>query len=345
MSATLFLATQGMDVVGIDNDLRRYFFGDETSNQSNRGYLERSLKNYRHFDDDIRNHEAVNAIFRQHQNRITLVVHTAAQPSHDWAAREPATDFAVNATATLNLLETTRRHCPNAVFIFVSTNKVYGDTPNRLPFIEQETRWEVSPEHLYASEGIDECMNIDLSLHSLFGASKLSADVLVQEYGRYFGMRTACFRCGCITGPMHSGAVLHGFLAYLIKCAAMGTACTIFGHRGKQVRDNLHVNDLTAAFWECFLKPPIAAVYNMGGGRFANCSILEAIQATERIVGRRMRWSYKPEARLGDHIWWITDTSKFREHYPRWQPKYDIDKTIAEIADAAMSRCGSPVDN
>lgn len=336
-SAVEFLAKQGMDVVGIDNDMRKYFFGSDASTRWSKELLERSLKNYKHVESDIRDQAAIEAIFQRLGNRIDLVLHTAAQPSHDWAAREPHTDFAINATGTLNLLEATRKFSPEAVFIFVSTNKVYGDTPNRLPFVEQKTRWELPPEHPYAG-GIDEFMSIDQTLHSLFGVSKLSADVLVQEYGRYFAMRTTCFRGGCLTGPAHSGAELHGFLAYLVKCAVTDSPYTVVGYKGKQVRDNLHASDLVAAFWQFFLNPRSGAVYNIGGGRFANCSVLEAMEIAERIVGRPMRRSYKDEARRGDHIWWISDTGKFCEDYPNWKPQHGITEIIEEIVAASSSR-------
>jgi CDP-paratose 2-epimerase len=337
-SAAQFFAKQGLDVIGIDNDMRKYFFGNEASTQHNKALLEKSCKSYRHIEADIRDLDTLEQIFRNYGNRITLIVHAAAQPSHDWAAREPHTDFAINATATLNLLEATRRYSGEAAFIFVSTNKVYGDRPNRLPFVEQETRWDLPAEHEYA-KGIDEGMSIDQSLHSLFGVSKLSADSLVQEYGRYFSMRTGCFRGGCLTGPAHSGAQLHGFLAYLVRCAVADTPYTVFGYKGKQVRDNLHASDLVAAFWEFFVNPSSGAVYNIGGGRFANCSIMEAIQITEQTIGRPMRVSYNDQPRLGDHIWWISNTEKFRTDYSRWQPRYGITEIIEEIAAALISRC------
>ena len=243
---------------------------------------------------------------------ITAVIHTAAQPSHDWAASDPQTDFTVNANGTLNLLEATRRHCPDAAFIFTSTNKVYGDAPNRLPLVEQELRWEISPEHPFAAHGIDESMSVDSCLHSLFGASKLAADVVVQEYGRYFGMRTACFRGGCLTGPGHSGTKLHGFLAYLAKCAVTGAPYTVLGYKGKQVRDNIHSYDLVNAFWHFIQAPRAGAVYNIGGGRHSNCSMLEAIAACERLSGKPMNWSYSEQNRTGDHIWWISDVRRFQ---------------------------------
>ena len=265
------------------------------------------------------------------------MVHAAAQPSHDWAMQEPATDFTVNANGTLNLLEATRHHAPQAVFIFTSTNKVYGDTPNQLPLVEKETRWEIEPSHTYIS-GIREDMSIDQTLHSLFGASKVAADVLVQEYGRYFGLQTACFRCGCLTGPNHAGAQLHGFLAYLMKCAMTGTPYTVFGYKGKQVRDNIHSADLISAFYEFYKQPRLGEVYNIGGGRPSNCSILEAIALCEEIVRQPMTWGYKDQNRTGDHIWWISDFSKFAGHYPDWQLAYDVSAILREIYDANRER-------
>ncbi|MFP4009895.1 MAG: NAD-dependent epimerase/dehydratase family protein, partial [Spirulinaceae cyanobacterium] len=242
--ASKFFAGQGMDVVGIDNDMRRVFFGDDASTTWNRQRLEKELGGkYTHCEIDIRDQEAISQLFQKYGKDISLIIHTAAQPSHDWAARDPHMDFSVNANGTLNLLEATRQHAIEAPFIFTSTNKVYGDTPNRLPLMEKETRWEIDPNHTYVG-GIREDMSIDQTTHSLFGASKVAADVLVQEYGRYFDMKTACFRGGCLTGPNHSGTQLHGFLAYLMKCAATGKSYTVFGYKGKQVRDNIHSADL-----------------------------------------------------------------------------------------------------
>ena len=269
---------------------------------------------------------------------IALVVHTAAQPSHDWAAREPLTDFSVNANGTLNLLENTRQHTPDAVFIFTSTNKVYGDAPNRLPLKELDQRWEIDRTHAYFAHGIPETFSIDQSLHSLFGASKVAADVLVQEYGRYFTMKTACFRGGCLTGPGHSGTELHGFLAYLMKCAVTGKHYTVFGYKGKQVRDNIHSYDLVNAFWHVFQAPRVGEVYNIGGGRHANCSMLEAIAVCEKLTGRPMQWSYTDTNRTGDHIWWISDIRRFQEHYPGWRLTYDIESILREIQTGVTER-------
>ena len=329
--AVRFLAAQGFDVVGIDNDMRRVFFGNDASTAWSRQRLEIEVKSYRHIDGDIRDAELMNATFAQYGSAIDAVIHTAAQPSHDWAARNPQVDFTVNANGTLNLLEATRLHCPDAVFIFTSTNKVYGDAPNALPLVEQETRWEVRPEHPFAAHGIDETMSVDNCLHSLFGASKLAADVIVQEYGRYFGLKTACFRGGCLTGPGHSGTMLHGFLAYLVKCAITGEPYTVFGYQGKQVRDNIHSWDLVNAFWHFMRQPRAGAVYNIGGSRHSNCSMLEAIASCERLTGRPMNWSYSEQNRTGDHIWWISDVRRFRSDYPDWHYRYDVEGILAEI--------------
>ncbi|MGC8952724.1 NAD-dependent epimerase/dehydratase family protein [Chloroflexus sp.] len=335
--AVTYFANQGMDIVGIDNDMRRYFFGDEASTQWNRQRLESEVRQYKHYEVDIRDREAIERIFAHYGNYIRLVIHTAAQPSHDWAAREPITDFSVNATGTLYLLEATRRYAPTAVFIFLSTNKVYGDTPNRLPLVEHELRWEIDPSHPYTN-GISEDMPIDQSLHSLFGASKLAADVLVQEYGRYFGMYTACFRGGCLTGPNHAGVQLHGFLAYLMRCTMTGKPYTVFGYKGKQVRDNIHSADLIRAFDAFFRKPRIAEVYNIGGGRASNCSILEAIQLCESITGKPLTWRYSDDNRIGDHMWWISDLRRFQEHYPEWRIQYTIPDILQEIFEANRDR-------
>jgi len=321
---------RGFDVAGIDNDMRARFFGAEASTLPNRRGLESSLARYRHFDTDIRDASAVSAVFERYRKDTSVVIHTAAQPSHDWAARDPFTDFGVNANGTLNLLEATRRHCPDAVFIFTSTNKVYGDAPNRLPLRELPLRWEIDPSHPYA-QGIDEQMTIDQSKHSLFGASKAAADLLVQEYGRYFGMKTVSFRGGCLTGPAHAGAELHGFLAYLMKCTVTGKPYRVFGYKGKQVRDNIHSHDLVDAFWEFFQAPRSAEVYNIGGSRHSNCSMLEAIALCGEISGRKLDWTYVEDNRIGDHIWYISDVRKFQSHYPNWRFRYNVRQILEEI--------------
>jgi CDP-paratose 2-epimerase len=329
--AVTFFAGLGFDVIGIDNNMRQVFFGPEASTHWQRERLEQALgARYTHFDEDIRNPEAMQAVFKRYAGQISLVIHTAAQPSHDWAATNPQADFSVNANGTLNLLEATRQFAPESVFIYTSTNKVYGDTPNRLPLVEQEWRWEIDRSHPYY-KGIDENMSIDASLHSLFGASKAAADLLVQEYGRYFGMHTACFRGGCLTGPNHSGTMLHGFLAYLMKCAATGKPYTVFGYQGKQVRDNIHSADLINAFYEFFKNPRSGEVYNMGGGRFSNCSMLEAIQLCQEITARQVNWTYSEKNRIGDHIWYISDLDKFKSHYPDWHMVYDVPAILKEI--------------
>jgi CDP-paratose 2-epimerase len=336
--AVRHFARLGHKVIGIDNDMRKVFFGDEASTYWNRLELEKEFgTNYQHVAADIRDFAAVEHIFREYASDIKLVVHTAAQPSHDWAASDPITDFSVNANGTLNLLELTRKHCPDAVFIFTSTNKVYGDTPNRLPLNELETRFEISPDHTYWN-GIREDMSVDNTLHSLFGVSKLAADALVQEYGRYFGMKTGVFRGGCLTGPNHSGTQLHGFLAYLVKCVVTGDSYKVFGYEGKQVRDNIHSTDLINAFDQFFRNPRVGEVYNIGGGRFSNCSMKEAIAITENIANKKLNWTYSEQNRIGDHIWYISDNGKFKNHYPDWQQKYSIQGLIGEIYQANLAR-------
>jgi CDP-paratose 2-epimerase len=326
-----FFGERGFHVVGIDNDMRRYFFGDSASTAATATRLRETVPNLRMENSDIRDFAEIDRIFATYGSDVELVIHTAAQPSHDWAAREPITDFTINANGTLNLLEATRRHCPQAVFIFTSTNKVYGDTPNALPLVEKETRWEVAEDHPYFARGIDESMSIDNTLHSVFGASKVAADVMVQEYGKYFGLKTGVFRGGCLTGPAHSGAELHGFLAYLMQCAVSGTRYRIFGYRGKQVRDNIHSYDLVSAFEHFYRAPRAGEAYNIGGSRFSNCSMLEAIAMCEEIAGRRMNTEYVDTNRLGDHIWWISDVSKFQSHFPEWRLTRDVRKILEEI--------------
>jgi CDP-paratose 2-epimerase len=334
----IFFHHQGFDVIGIDNNMRAYFFGADGSVEWNTARLTSSLSRFRHFSIDIRDAAAVDAIFKKYGSDVALVVHCAAQPSHDWAAREPITDFAVNATGTQVLLEATRRWSPDAVFILTSTNKVYGDTPNSLPFLETESRWELDPAHPWSEHGIDESMSIDQTKHSIFGVSKLAADIMVQEYGRYFGLRTGVLRGGCLTGPSHSGAELHGFLAYLVRCAVTRRPYTIFGYKGKQVRDNIHSNDLVQCFWHFFQDPKPGAVYNMGGSRHSNCSVLEAIDLIAEIGGQEVNYSLSDNARTGDHIWWISDVSRFRRDFPSWSYTYDLRATLAEMIDAATER-------
>jgi CDP-paratose 2-epimerase len=336
--AVSYFASLGMDVVGIDNGMRAEFFGEEASTMWVRNRLSAEIPGYRHFDVDIRNQEGISNIFARYGSAIALVIHTAAQPSHDWAATNPSVDFTVNANGTSVVLEATRIFSKDAAFIFTSTNKVYGDHPNYLPLVEGETRWELSPDHPYAGKGIPETMSIDRTMHSLFGVSKVAADVLVQEYGRYFGMKTGCFRGGCLTGPNHSGTQLHGFLAYLMKCAVTGNPYTIYGYKKKQVRDNIHSADLIRAFHEFFRSPRSAEVYNIGGGQYSNCSMLEAISMCEQITGRPFQSDYVEENRRGDHIWWISDLSHFREHYAAWKPQYNVPQILREIFELNVER-------
>lgn len=336
--AVAFQSSRFDRIAGIDNNRREAFFGPDASTRRNRERLEREVASYRHHPDDIRDEGAMERLFGEYGSDIKLVVHAAAQPSHDWAALNPFQDFTVNANGTLVLLEMTRRHCPDAVFIFTSTNKVYGDLPNGLPLVELDTRWEIEEGHPYHARGIDESMSIDQCKHSPFGVSKAAADLLVQEYGRYFGLRTGVFRGGCLTGPRHTGTRLHGFLSYLMKCAVSGKPYTVFGYKGKQVRDSMHSYDLASMFWHFYLEPRTGEVYNAGGGRHSNCSVLEAIAACERITGKRMNWSYSQTHRAGDHIWWLSDVSKFKRHYPGWDLTCDLDRILGEIFEEMRAR-------
>ena len=321
-------ASYSRGIPGIDNNMRAYFFGKEASTVHYERLLEKPIENYKHFSVDIRDQEEIEKIFKK--NKFDLIIHTASQPSHDWAAKEPLTDFSINATGTLILLENFRKYCPEAVFIFTSTNKVYGDTPNKLPLIEKETRYELPKDHRYY-KGINETMSVDNSLHSIFGVSKLAADIMVQEYGKYFHLRTGVFRGGCLTGPAHSATKLHGFLAYLVKCIATGKKYTIFGYKGKQVRDNIYSYDLVNAFYHFYKKPRFGEVYNMGGSRHSNISMIEAIQKIEKILGKKANCEYTKEHRTGDHIWYISDVSKFKRHYPKWKFRYNIDNILKEL--------------
>ena len=329
--AVRFFSGRGFRVVGIDNNMRQTFFGADASTEWSRRELEAKVPNYRHVAIDIRDRAKVEALFAEYGSDLAMVIHTAAQPSHDWAAKDPHTDFTVNANGTLTLLEATRQHSPKAAFIFTSTNKVYGDNPNLLPLVERETRWEVEAEHPYFAHGIDEAMSVDHTKHSLFGVSKLAADAMVQEYGRYFGMNTVCFRGGCLTGPGHSGTMLHGFLSYLVKCAVKGDKYTVFGYKGKQVRDNIHSLDLVNMFWHYVQNPRPGEVYNAGGGRHSNCSMREAIALCEQRTGKTMAVEHSDQNRIGDHIWYISDTRKFQGHYPGWKYAYDLTRIMDEI--------------
>lgn len=320
----------GYQVVGIDNNLRKSFFGDEACTLWNKKNLIKEYKNYIHYDVDIRNEKKINEIFNEYGKDINLIIHAAAQPSHDWAASDPFTDFTVNANGTLVLLEAFRKYSSKAVFIFTSTNKVYGDRPNALELIEEASRYEISSLSEYKN-GINESMSIDNCKHSLFGASKVAADILVQEYGHYFSLSTTVLRGGCLTGPSHSGTKLHGFLSYLMRCAITKKAYTVIGYKGKQVRDNIHSYDLLNAIHHVFLKPQIGAVFNIGGGMHSNCSILEATSIASEITGNPMQLLYDQIERSGDHIWWITDLSKFKSIYPEWTLTYDVKSIMSEI--------------
>jgi CDP-paratose 2-epimerase len=336
--AARHFAELGFLIVGIDNDMRQTFFGAEASTAWSRRALERDLgASYEHVGLDIRDREGINTLLARVGKEVELVIHAAAQPSHDWAARDPFTDFDINATGTLNMLEATRRHAPEASFIFCSTNKVYGDRPNSLPLIEQETRYELPEDHAYY-DGIREDMSIDASLHSLFGASKVAADVLVQEYGRYFGLRSAVFRGGTLTGPAHSATRLHGFLGYVMRCAVTQTPYVIYGYQGKQVRDAIHSHDLIRAFEHFFRAPRVAEIYNIGGGRASNASVLEALDLAERISGNAVPRSYEEENRVGDHLWWIGSNEAFRSHYPGWEIEYGVERILGEIYEHGVER-------
>ncbi|MBS0618666.1 MAG: NAD-dependent epimerase/dehydratase family protein [Spirochaetes bacterium] len=336
--ATRFFAAKGYRVVGVDNDMRQEFFGAEASTAWQRQQLEAELKDYCHYALDIRDIGGIEKLFSEYSSEIEIVIHTAAQPSHDWAAKDPHKDFTVNANGTLTLLEATRKYASKAVFIFTSTNKVYGDTPNALPLVEKEKRWEIAESHQFFAHGIDETMSIDNTKHSLFGASKVAADVLVQEYGKYFAMKTGVFRGGCLTGPGHSGTELHGFLAYLMKCAVTKQPYTIFGYKGKQVRDNIHSFDLVNMFWHFTQSPREGEVYNAGGSRHSNCSMQEAIMLCERISGNKMQIQYDATNRIGDHIWYVSDVRKFQSHFPEWRYKYTLEEMMQQIHDALVKR-------
>ncbi len=342
--AVRYFVGEGFEVVGIDNNMRAYFFGPSASTAPTTERLVAELGDaFRPLRLDIRNGARIAGVLAGYAPRVELIVHTAAQPSHDWAASEPQTDFTVNANGTLNLLEAARRYAPDATFIFTSTNKVYGDTPNRLPLVELSTRLELPEEHPWYG-GIDLGMSIDRCTHSLFGVSKVAADLLVQEYGRYFQMPTVCFRGGCLTGPQHAGAQLHGFLAYLMRCTVTGEPYTVFGYGGKQVRDNIHANDVVRAFHAFHRDPRPAAVYNLGGGRESNVSMIEAIALCQEIAGRELEHSYSPQARVGDHRWWISDLEAFKRDYPEWRLTTGIREVLQEIHDHNAERWAAECD-
>ena len=326
-----FYLQKKIKVIGIDNNLRSYFFGPKSSNKWKEKKLTKN-KNYIHFSADIRNRSQIFKIFRKFRKKIKAVIHTAAQPSHDWAAKEPFTDFSINANGTLNLLEALRIECPHVPFVFTSTNKVYGDTPNFLPIIEKKERYELKKNHKFFRKGIDESMTIDQSTHSIFGTSKTAADLLVQEYGRYFNLKTVSFRGGCLTGEEHSGAELHGFLSFLVKSIIHKKKYSIFGYKGKQVRDNIHSSDVISAFDEFIKKPKKGGkVYNLGGGRENSCSIIEAIKIIEKLSGKKSKYKILPKNRIGDHIWWISNNSKFKRDFPKWKLKISLKKSLKKM--------------
>ena len=328
--SSIFFSKKGFKIIGIDNNYRKFFFGNDGDISWVKKKLKNSLKDYIHFNTDIRNYNNLKKIFKKYAKKIKLVIHAAAQPSHDWAKNKPFIDFDINAKGTLNLLELTKLYAPNAPFLFMSTNKVYGDNPNKLPLIEKKTRWELKKSHKY-QRGINETMSIDNCTHSFFGASKSYADLVVQEYGKNIGLKTACFRAGCITGPNHSGAKLHGFLSYLVKSSLQNKKYTLIGYKGKQVRDNIHSQDLVSCFWEFYKKPGIGEIYNIGGGRYSNCSIIEALNVIEKISKIKIKRKILTQNRVGDHIWYISDMKKFKKKYPKWKQKYSTLKIIKEL--------------
>jgi CDP-paratose 2-epimerase len=329
-----FLHNKGYKIVGIDNNMRAYFFGDTASTLPSTNSLKSELNNYEHHNIDIRDYKELEKLFSKYSSDIEIIIHTAAQPSHDWAVKEPITDFTVNALGTMNLLELCRIYCPKSTFIFTSTNKVYGDTPNKSPYlVERETRWECLDESGELTS-INETMSIDNTKHSIFGASKVAADIMCQEYGKYFGMNIGIFRGGCLTGPNHAGTELHGFLSYLVKCVIKNKSYTIFGYKGKQVRDNIHSWDLVNMFWNFHQNPKQGEVYNAGGGRENSISIIEAINTIKRISGSDWsNYNLSNENRIGDHIWYISDISKFKIDYPKWDISISLEETIKQMID------------
>ena len=337
-AAVSFFAPKADLILGLDNNMRKHFFGNDGDTKWRELKLKNKFKNFISHNLDVRDYRGLKQVFRKYNSDIDLVIHTAAQPSHDWALKDPILDFEVNANGTLNLLQLTKLYSKDAVFIFTSTNKVYGNTPNHLPFMELESRWELDATHNFFKNGVNETMSIDNSTHSIFGASKIAADIMTQEYGKYFGIKTGTFRAGCLTGPFHSGVKLHGFLSYLIKCAVSDITYTINGYKGKQVRDNLHSFDLINMFWHFFKNPRIGEVYNVGGSRYSNCSLLEAIDMVQKITNKSLSIKYNDKHRKGDHIWWISDISKFKKHYPKWNFKYTLEKTILEIFSEMTNR-------
>jgi CDP-paratose 2-epimerase len=327
---SIFFAKKGFKIIGIDNNARKFFFGKDGDISWIKRKLKKNLKRYHHYNIDVRNYNALERIFKKYKNNISVVIHCAAQPSHDWAKDKAFIDFEINAKGTLNLLELTKNYCSKSPFIFMSTNKVYGDNPNKLNLIEKKTRWEINNSHKFKN-GIDETMSLDNCTHSFFGTSKVYADLIVQEYGKNVGLKTACFRAGCITGPNHSGAKLHGFLSYLVKISLKSKKYTLIGYKGKQVRDNIHSSDLVNCFWEFYKKPRYGEVYNAGGGRFSNCSIIEAINYIEKKANIKVNKILKKQNRVGDHIWYVSNMKKFKKHYPNWSQQYNSKKILDEL--------------
>ena len=328
--ASIFFSRKGFTILGIDNNTRKFFFGKDGDVSWVKKKLKKNVKNYKHFNLDIRNYNSLKTLFHKHRRNIKVIIHAAAQPSHDWAKNYPFIDFDINAKGTLNLLELTKLYCPNSPFIFMSTNKVYGDNPNFLPLVEKKTRWEIKNSHKFKS-GIDETMSIDNCTHSFFGASKSYADLIVQEYGKNAGLKTVCFRAGCITGPNHSGAKLHGFLSFLVKASMQNKKYSLIGYKGKQVRDNIHSHDLVSCFWEYYKKPRIGEIYNTGGGRYSNCSIIEALDLVQKISGIKIEKKILKQNRIGDHIWYVSSMKKFKKHYPKWKQVYSTKKILNEL--------------
>ncbi len=330
--SALFFSKKGFDVIGIDNNARKFFFGNDGDISWIKSKLKKKIKRYFHYNLDIRNYDSIKNIFKKYNKRINVIIHCAAQPSHDWAKNKAFIDFEINAKGTLNLLELTKIYCPDTPFIFMSTNKVYGDNPNILPLVEKKTRWEIKNHHKYKN-GIDESMSLDNCTHSFFGTSKAYADLVVQEYGKNVGLKTSCFRAGCITGPNHSGAKLHGFLSYLVKSSVKNKKYTLIGYKGKQVRDNIHSHDLVNCFWEYFKKPKNGEIYNTGGGRFSNCSIVEALDIIEDVKKIKIKRTILKQNRVGDHIWYISNMKKFKKDYPKWKQKFSTNKILLELMD------------
>jgi CDP-paratose 2-epimerase len=328
--SALYFSKKGFEVLGVDNNSRKFFFGKDGDISWVKSKLKKNIKKYKHYNVDIRNYDSIKKIFLKYKKRINFIIHCAAQPSHDWAKNQAFIDFDINARGTLNLLELTKIYCPDAPFVFMSTNKVYGDNPNKLPLVEKKMRWEIKSNHRFF-KGIDESMSIDNCTHSFFGASKSYADLIVQEYGKNIGLKTACFRAGCITGPNHSGAKLHGFLSYLVKISLKLKKYSLIGYKGKQVRDNIHSSDLVRCFWEYYKNPRNGEIYNTGGGRYSNCSILEALDHVEKLSGLKIKKNIIKKNRIGDHIWYVSSMNKFKKHYPQWKQYYSTKKILNEL--------------